>query len=52
MCKKISKKRMSTFKTQPALLVFQWLLEVDARSSRKSHASLREKENNLKTTKA
>jgi hypothetical protein len=49
---KQKKKRMSMFKMQPTLLVFRWLLEVDARSSRKSHKSLREKENNLKTTKA
>jgi len=52
MCKAISKKKMNMFKTQPALLVFRWLLEVDPRSSRKSHESFREKENNLKTTKA
>jgi hypothetical protein len=37
MCKAISKKRKNMFKTQPTLLVFRWLLEVDARSSRKSH---------------
>jgi hypothetical protein len=36
---------------EPTLLVFRWLLEVDARSSRKSHKSLREKENNLKPQK-
>ncbi len=42
---------MNTFKMEPTLLVFRWLLEVDAMRSIKSNKSLREKENNLKPQK-
>jgi hypothetical protein len=52
MNKVVSKKTMSTLNTQLTLLVSQCPLEVDARSSRKSHKSLKKIENNLKTIKA
>jgi hypothetical protein len=52
MNKVMNKKIMSTFNTQLTLLASQCLLELDVRSLRKSHKSLKENENNLKTTKA
>jgi hypothetical protein len=52
MNKVVNKKTMSTLHTQLTLLAPQCLVEVDARSSRKSHKSLKEIKNNLKTTKA
>jgi hypothetical protein len=39
----MSKKMMNAFNTQLTLLVVQRLLEVDARSSQKSHKSLKGK---------
>jgi len=52
MNKVMNKKTMTTLNTQLTLLVSQCLLEVDVRSLRKSHKSLKRKENNLKIMKA
>jgi hypothetical protein len=52
MNKVVNKKTMSTLNTQLTLLAPQCLLEVDARSSRKSHKNLKKIENNLENHKS